>query len=60
MEQENINSLAEKIIFLIDNENIRKNFSIRSIKKMEKFDIEIIMNKWKYLFENMINNKEEI
>ena len=60
VEQENINSFAEKIIFLIDNENIRKNFSIRSIKKMEKFDIEIIMNNWKYLFENMINNKEEV
>lgn len=56
VEQNNINSLADRILELINNEELRYSFSKNAIKKMKNFSLEIVMNEWKKLFENITKN----
>ncbi len=50
-----INELAEKICFLIENEEIRKDMGSYARKNAERFKIEHIAEQWKLLFEELIN-----
>ena len=56
-----INELAEKICFLIENEDVRKEMGVNARKNAERFKIEHIAEQWKLLFEELIiksNNKK--
>ena len=55
VKSEDINELADKICFLIENENIRKEMGIKARKNAERFKIEYIAEQWKLLFEELIN-----
>ncbi len=50
-----INELAEKICFLIENEEIRKDMGSNARKNAERFKIGHIAEQWKLLFEELIN-----
>ena len=52
-----INELAEKICFLIENEEIRKEMGINARKNSERFKIEHIADQWRLLFEKLVKNK---
>lgn len=47
-------ALEQKLSCLMNNENIRSNFSYESIKNMEKFEIENISEQWHNLITNLI------
>ena len=44
---------AERICRLIENEDLRKQFSNKAIEKANTFDKEIIMNKWEIIFKQI-------
>ncbi len=48
-----IKQLARKITILIEDSNLRKDFSKAAIEKSKAFSVEIVMNQWKALFENI-------
>ena len=50
-----INLFAERLCLLIENEDLRKQFSNRAIEKAKAFDVEIIMDKCRRLYEEMLN-----
>ena len=54
-----IRLFAERLCFLIENEQLRKDFSKAAIQQAKKFDVDIIMNKWKCLFENCLKEKDD-
>ena len=54
VESRNIEMLAERIIYLIENEDIRKKMGIEAKTNSERFRIEKIANQWKDLFENIL------
>ncbi len=49
-----INQFAEKLSFLIDNFDIRRQFSKAAINKATFYQEDVIMNQWKQLFESLI------
>ncbi|MCL2597355.1 MAG: glycosyltransferase family 4 protein [Paludibacter sp.] len=51
---ENINCLAEKIIELIENEQLRKKMSIAAKENSKKYELGIIMQQWDNLFSSLI------
>ena len=51
-----IKLFAERLCRLIEDEELRKQFSKASIEKANTYDVDIIMNKWKVLFEQALNN----
>jgi len=53
VEPENINELAEKIIYLIENEEIRIRMGQQARKNVERFKIEHVAQQWKDLFESI-------
>ncbi len=53
-----INELAEKICFLIENENIRKEMGVNARKNAERFKIENIAKQWIALFDILVKNKK--
>ena len=48
-----IKQLAEKITILIEDPNLRDQFSKAAIEKSKAFSVEIVMNQWRALFENI-------
>lgn len=57
----NISLFTKELNHLIENESLRKKFSQEAIKRAKAFDIDIIMNKWKELFEGLCaTSKNEI
>lgn len=49
-----IDDMANKIIYLIENENERKNFGKKARENSLRFSEDKIMNQWKELFENLL------
>lgn len=54
IENENIEALAEKICFLIENDTIRKQMGQKARNKSEDFRMENISKQWKNLFETLL------
>ena len=50
-----IKRYAERLCLLIENENLRKQFSNNAIEKAKAFDVNIIMDKHRKLYEEMLN-----
>ncbi len=50
----NIEQLAEKISYLIENEDIRKKMGQQARMDVQRFRIENIAEQWKQLFESLI------
>ncbi len=59
VDNNDIRLFAERLCFLIENEQLRKDFSKAAIQQAKKFDVDIIMNKWKCLFENSLKEKDD-
>lgn len=57
VENGNIEMLAEKIYYLIENEDIRKQLGDNARESVKRFGIEKIMSEWKNLFEELIKSK---
>ena len=49
----NISLFAEKVCQLIENEELRKQFSMRGVEHAKKFEVSVVMDKWKTLFEQL-------
>ena len=49
----NIKEMAKKIIYLIDNKEIRKKMSMNATKESEKYKIDIIGERWKEIVEQL-------
>ena len=58
MENGNIAQLAEKIIYLIEHEEIRREMGRKARENVERFKIEHIATQWKELFESMILERD--
>lgn len=54
---ENVEQLAEHIIKLIENEDLRKEFSQKAVISAQKFSLENIMQQWQDLFANILAQK---
>lgn len=59
VENGNINLLAEKICFLIENENIRKDMGEKARENVKQYSSDIIMQKWLNLFESLKSKKRD-
>ena len=55
----NIQSFADAICHLIENEQIRKAMGQKAIEKAKCYDIKNIMPKWKELFEDLLKTKQK-
>ena len=53
VENDDIRCFSDKLCLLIENKKLRYMFSKAAIKQAKNFDIDIIMNKWKALFEEL-------
>ena len=47
---------AERICRLIEDEELRKQFSERAIEKAKAFDVNVIMNKCAVLYQQLLND----
>jgi len=56
----NINDLSQKIIYMVESVDKRKEMSAVAIEKSKKYSIELIMSQWEDLFAEMIANKVRI
>ena len=57
VENGNISQLADKLIFLIENENIRKKMGTTARNNIQRLKIENIAKQWNNLFQELIKNK---
>jgi len=58
VENGNIEQLAEKICYLIENEDVRKEMGRKARINVERFKIENIAKQWDNLFQELIKNKK--
>lgn len=52
-----IRIFADRLCRLIEDEKLRKQFSKNSLERSKLYDIDVIMNKWKAFYEQMLNAK---
>ncbi|UTJ05791.1 glycosyltransferase family 4 protein [Arcobacter roscoffensis] len=57
VENGNINKFADKLIYLIENENKRLEFGHKALENVKRFDIENIALEWERLFNQLVKNK---
>ena len=57
IENRNIEAMAEKICYLIENENIRIDMGKKARENVKRYMPDIIMQKWGDLFNNLITDK---
>lgn len=57
IENGDITEFANKICYLIEKPEIRKQFSNSAIKKADVFNVDIIMKQWTTLFDSLISQK---
>ena len=50
-----IRIFAERLCRLIEDEDLRKHFSKAAIEKADTYDVDVIMNKWKEFYEQLLN-----
>ena len=58
IENGNNYQFAEKLCKLIENQQLRKQFSNAAIERSKLYSIDIIMNQWKTLFESLCQNNQ--
>jgi glycosyltransferase involved in cell wall biosynthesis len=58
VESENIRQLAEKIEYLIENEDIRKEMGRKALLKSNRYKIENIAGKWVQLFQSLVTGTD--
>ena len=51
---------AERLCLLIENEQLRKDFSKAAIQQAKTFDVDVIMNQWRCLFESLYDEGRSI
>ena len=59
VENGNIEQLAEKICYLIENEDVRKEMGRKARINVERFKIENIVKQWDDLFKELLSQKEK-
>lgn len=57
IENDNIEQFAERLNYLIDNKDVRKNFSEEAIMKSHQYNVDNIMNLWRELFHSLLSQK---
>jgi len=55
---EDVNALADKICYLIENEDIRKEMGIKARERSKHFSIEILAKEWDILFRSLIDKNK--
>lgn len=59
VEPENIEKLADRIIYLIENDDIRKKMGMEARANTERFRMEKIASEWKTMFESLLLTQQE-
>ncbi|MCF2613238.1 glycosyltransferase family 4 protein [Fusobacterium perfoetens] len=59
IENGNLNQMIEKINYLIENQNIRKNFSSKSKENLEKFEKNKIISQWISIIQKLGDKNEK-
>ena len=59
VENGNIEELAEKIAYLIENEKVRMDMGKQACMNVQRFQMENIVKQWKGLFEELTNNSQQ-
>lgn len=59
IEEGNCDLFAEKLCDLIENQQLRKQFSDAAIERSKTFDIKILMGQWKSLFESLTKDTSD-
>ena len=54
VEDGNVELLAERICYLIEHPDIRKEFAMKSIERARNFSVDEVMGKWRSLFERLV------
>ena len=57
IENSNLDLFAEKLCFLMEHPEIRKQFANAAINKAQSYQVDTIMNQWKQLFESLASHK---
>jgi glycosyltransferase involved in cell wall biosynthesis len=58
VENGNVDQLAEKIIYMIENEEDRIRMGKNAQRNVQRYDQKVIMGQWSQLFEKLVNEKK--
>jgi glycosyltransferase involved in cell wall biosynthesis len=56
VENGNIEKLADTIVSLTQDDKKRNNMAMNAVQSVKRFQMDIIANQWKKLFEDVIQN----
>ena len=54
----NVNQFADRLCYLMEHPDIRKQFADAAIEKAQIYDVDAIMNQWEKLFESLTEKKQ--